>query len=112
MVLETDLYGNFLLSGYELGTARDWARLGLLYLQGGVWNGKRLLPEGFTNFVRTPAPAWSEPIYGGFFWLNRTAYWPIPRGRSAWALQRRGGRQTRLVERAAAANAGRPAGAT
>src|SRR6476659_441815 len=78
MVLETDLYGNFLLSGYELGTARDWARLGLLYLQGGVWNGKRLLPEGFTNFVRTPAPARSEPIYGGFFWLNRTAYWPLP----------------------------------
>ncbi|MGH6930068.1 MAG: serine hydrolase domain-containing protein, partial [Dongiaceae bacterium] len=37
MVLETDPYGNFLLNGYELGTGRDWARLGLLYLQDGVW---------------------------------------------------------------------------
>jgi CubicO group peptidase (beta-lactamase class C family) len=78
MLLETDPYGNFLLNGYELGTGRDWARLGLLYLQDGVWNGERVLPEGFVDFVRTPAPAWAEPIYGGFFWLNRTATWPLP----------------------------------
>ena len=78
MLLETDPYGNFLLNGYELGSGRDWARLGLLYLQGGVWNGERLLPPGFVDFVRTPAPAWSEPIYGGFFWLNRAASWPVP----------------------------------
>ena len=32
-VLETDPWGNFLLSGYDYGTARNWARLGLLYLQ-------------------------------------------------------------------------------
>jgi CubicO group peptidase (beta-lactamase class C family) len=79
MLLETDPYGNFLLNGYELGSGRDWARLGLLYLQDGVWNGQRLLPDGFANFVRTPAPAWSEPIYGGFFWLNRTGDWPLPK---------------------------------
>ena len=78
MLLETDPYGNFLLNGYELGTGRDWARLGQLYLQDGVWNGERILPEGFVDFVRTPAPAWSEPIYGGFFWLNRTGWWPVP----------------------------------
>ena len=78
MLLETDPYGNFLLNGYELGTGRDWARLGLLYLQDGVWNGERLLADGFVNFVRTPAPAWPKPIYGGFFWLNRTADWPLP----------------------------------
>jgi CubicO group peptidase (beta-lactamase class C family) len=72
MVLETDAYGNFLLQGYELGPARDWARLGLLYLQDGVWDGERLLPDGWVDFVRTPAPAWSQPVYGGMFWLNRT----------------------------------------
>jgi CubicO group peptidase (beta-lactamase class C family) len=27
--------------------------------------------------VRTPAPAWSKPVYGGFFWLNRTRRWPV-----------------------------------
>ena len=44
IVLETDPYGNFLTQGYELASARDWARLGNLYLQdGGVWNGERLL---------------------------------------------------------------------
>ena len=78
MVLETDPYGNFLLNGYELAPARDWARLGLLYLQDGVWNGERLLPAGWVDFVRTPAPAWSRPEYGAFFWLNRTRAWPLP----------------------------------
>ena len=56
-VLEPDPWGNFLLSGYDYGTARNWARLGMLYLQDGVWQGQRLLPEGWTTFVRTPAPA-------------------------------------------------------
>ncbi len=68
--METDPYGNFLLTGYNFGTARHWARLGLLYLQRGVWNGERLLPEEFVDFVSTPAPAWDEPYYGGLFWLN------------------------------------------
>jgi CubicO group peptidase (beta-lactamase class C family) len=58
MVLETDPYGNFLLQGYELGSGRDWARLGNLYLQDGVWNGERILPEGYVKFVSTVAPAW------------------------------------------------------
>ncbi|MGH3389761.1 MAG: serine hydrolase domain-containing protein, partial [Actinomadura sp.] len=43
-VLETDLYGNFLLTGFDYGTARNWARLGLLYQQDGVWQGERILP--------------------------------------------------------------------
>ena len=78
MVLETDPYGNLMLPGYDLGTGRDWLRLGLLYLQDGVWNGERLLPYGWSDFVRTPAPAWARPVYGAFFWLNRTGRWPVP----------------------------------
>ena len=81
MVLETDPYGNFLLQGYELASARDWARLGNLYLQDGVWNGERILPEGYVKFVRTVAPAWKadgRPYYGGFFWLNTNSAWPVP----------------------------------
>ncbi len=77
-VLETDPYGNFLITGYDYGTARNWARLGLLYLQDGMWQGQRLLPEGWTTFVSTPAPAWKRPEYGGFFWLNRINTWNLP----------------------------------
>lgn len=73
-VLETDPYGNFLLSGYDYGTARNWARLGMLCLQDGMWNGERLLPEGFIDFVSSPAPGWEKPEYGGFFWLNIDAF--------------------------------------
>ena len=77
-VLETDPFGNFLLTGYDYGTARNWARIGMLYLQDGVWNGERLLPEGWVKFVSTQAPAWRRPEYGGFFWLNGVGNWNLP----------------------------------
>jgi CubicO group peptidase (beta-lactamase class C family) len=82
MVIETDPYGNFLLQGYEYASARDWARLANLYLQDGVWQGERILPEGFVEFVSQVAPAWAadgRPIYGGFFWINGDGALPIPR---------------------------------
>jgi CubicO group peptidase (beta-lactamase class C family) len=82
MVMETDPYGNFLTQGYEFASARDWARLANLYLQDGVWNGERILPEGFVKFVSTVAPAWIEdgrPKYGGLFWINGDENFPIPR---------------------------------
>jgi CubicO group peptidase (beta-lactamase class C family) len=82
MVLETDPYGNFLAQGYELASARDWARLGNLYLQDGVWNGERILPEGYVKFVSTVAPAWQadgRPVYGAFFWINGNGAFPAPR---------------------------------
>ena len=78
-VLDTDIFGNFVLSGLDHGTARNWARLGLLYLWDGVWDGARLLPEGWSKFVGTPAPAWPQPVYGGQFWLNRTGEFDLPR---------------------------------
>lgn len=82
MVMETDPYGNFLTQGYELGAARDWARLGNLWLQDGIWNGERILPQGYVEYARTVAPAWEadgRPIYGGsFVWLNTTQTFPVP----------------------------------
>jgi CubicO group peptidase (beta-lactamase class C family) len=82
MVMETDPYGNFLTQGYEFASARDWSRLGNLYLQNGIWNGKRILPVGFTKFVSTVAKPWKEdgrPIYGGLFWINGDGNLPIPK---------------------------------
>lgn len=98
MVLETDPYGNFLAQGYELASARDWARLGNLYLQDGVWNGERILPEGYVKFVSSPAPAWQadgRPIYGGFFWLNGEGGFPVPR--EAFYMAGAGGQFTLIV---------------
>jgi CubicO group peptidase (beta-lactamase class C family) len=98
MVLETDPYGNFLTQGYELASGRDWARLGNLYLQDGVWNGERLLPEGYVKFVSTIAPAWqadNRPVYGGFFWINGDGELPVPR--EAYYMSGAGGQTTLIV---------------
>jgi CubicO group peptidase (beta-lactamase class C family) len=95
MLLETDPYGNFVLTGYDLGAARDWLRLGMLYLQDGVWNGERLLPEGWVDLVRTPAPAWEKPEYGAMFWLNRTGAWPVPA--DAYYMSGAGGQNTIVI---------------
>lgn len=76
--LETDWNGDFVLSSQVWTTARDLARLGLLYLNDGVWKGKRILPEGWARYVSTPAPAQPPltrangspyPRYGAQFWL-------------------------------------------
>ena len=77
LIFQTDPYGNILLQGSDLGTARDWARLGNLYLNEGVAHGERVLPEGFSGFVSTVAPAWKadgRPVHGGFFWLEGATY--------------------------------------
>ena len=94
-LLETDPYGNFIMTGFDYGTARNWGRLGLLYLQDGMWQGERLLPEGFVGFVSTPAPGWSEPIYGGLFWLNGTGALSVPR--DAFYMAGGGGQKTIIV---------------
>jgi len=97
-VLETDPFGNFLAQGYEFASARDWARLGNLYLQDGIWNGVRILPEGFVQFVSTLAPAWvadNNPVYGGFFWVNGDGSYPVPR--SAYFMSGAGGQTTMII---------------
>ena len=98
MIMETDPYGNFLTQGYEFASARDWARLGNLYLQDGVWNGERILPEGFVDFVSTLAEPWvkdGRPIYGGFFWITGNEADPIPA--AAYSMRGAGGQSTTII---------------
>lgn len=74
---EVDPYGNFILSSQVYSTPRDLARLGLLYLHDGVWNGERILPVGWVDYTTTPAPATlrlpedheAYAGYGAQFWL-------------------------------------------
>jgi CubicO group peptidase (beta-lactamase class C family) len=74
-IMETDWQGDFITSGQCWSTARDFGRFGLFYLADGVWNGERLLPEGWSKYVSTLAP--SQPAsrarggagYGAQFWV-------------------------------------------
>jgi CubicO group peptidase (beta-lactamase class C family) len=70
-LVSADRFHNFILSSQVYTNARDLARFGLLYLQGGVWDGERLLSEEWIEFVRTPAPATQGTgrFYGGHWWL-------------------------------------------
>ena len=70
-LLSTDRFGDFILSSQVYTNARDLARFGLLYLNGGVWNGERLISEDWIDFTRTPAPATVDrgQQYGGQWWL-------------------------------------------
>jgi CubicO group peptidase (beta-lactamase class C family) len=98
MVMDTDPYGNFLTQGYELACGRDWARLGNLYLQDSMWNGERILPEGYAKFVSTLAPAWEadkRPIYGAFFWINGDGRFPVPK--EAYYMSGAGGQWTLII---------------
>lgn len=73
--IEFDATGNFVGGAYGFMTARDWARLGELYLQRGEWNGEQVLSSGFVDFVTQPSPA--SPLYGGMIWLNTDGNaWP------------------------------------
>ncbi len=94
-VLETDPYGNFIMTGYDFGSAMDWTRFGLLHLWDGVWEGKRILPEGWTELVSAPAPGAREKQYGGLFWLNRGGAMPRVPEDAYWAAGHMG--QTSLV---------------
>ncbi|MFA6218188.1 MAG: serine hydrolase [Erythrobacter sp.] len=75
-VAETDWRGDYVLSSQVWSTARDLAKLGLLYLDGGVLpGGERVLPEDWLAYVSAPSgPQPDGPFgYGAGFWLlNRS----------------------------------------
>ena len=66
-----DRFGDFVLSSQVYTNSRDLARFGLLYLNGGIWNGERLISQAWIDFVRTPAPSTAKTghQYGGQWWL-------------------------------------------
>jgi CubicO group peptidase (beta-lactamase class C family) len=67
-VMEADARGNLVGSSYMYASTQDWARFGQFLLQDGVWQGKRLLPEGFVEGMRQVAPASGGQYGQGHLW--------------------------------------------
>jgi CubicO group peptidase (beta-lactamase class C family) len=74
-VFEVDASGTQVGSSYIYATARDYARFGLLCLDDGIFNGERILPDGWMKYSTTPASD-SNGRYGSLFWLNSSKYYP------------------------------------
>ncbi len=76
-IAKFDEAGTFVGSSFVYATARDFARFGYLYLNDGVWNGQRLLPEGWVQYAgRVIAHDPEMPLdYGAQWWV-----WPDDEG--------------------------------
>ena len=63
-------------------TARDFSRIGMLYLNGGRWNGQQIIPEDYVKESLTPASLTDEkgmPVYcyGFSWWLSSVGGHPF-----------------------------------
>ncbi|MCC6143985.1 MAG: serine hydrolase [Candidatus Hydrogenedentes bacterium] len=66
--MEADATGTFVGSSFLFATARDFVRFGILYEQDGVWQGERILPEGWVEYARTTTPTAPNENYGAHWW--------------------------------------------
>ena len=68
-----DAAGTFIGSSFVYATARDFARFGEMYRNGGMCDGKRIVPEGWVDHARTPTPVPDTEAfgYGAHWWLWR-----------------------------------------
>ena len=78
-----DCAGNLIGSGSGFATLRDYAKLGVLYVQDGVWGGERLLPQGWADYALTPTHAGSS--YAACFRGNADRSFPDLPPDAAWA---------------------------
>jgi len=81
VVWERDGAGTFVGSSYVYARPVDMARFGYLFLNDGIWENRRILPDGWVSYSTTIAPALyktelssedkTDPVYGALWWLNR-----------------------------------------
>ena len=77
-----DIAGNLVASGSAFATLRDWSKLAVLYLQDGVWNGERLLPQGWVDYAL--AAMHGGTSYAATFWTNADRRFPALPPEAAW----------------------------
>jgi hypothetical protein len=78
-----DIAGNLIASGAGFATLRDYAKLGVLYLQNGMWDGERLLPQGWADYALTPTHTGTS--YAACFRTNTDRLFPDLPPDTAWA---------------------------
>ena len=69
-VIEFDAAGTYLGGSLVWASARDFAKFGYLHLRGGVWEGERLLPEGWVDWARTGSLEDDHNVWGAGFWIT------------------------------------------
>nr|WP_255682855.1 serine hydrolase [Dyella sp. 2HG41-7] len=82
-VIETDASGTLLGSGFMYASARDLARFGQLYLDDGVVDGKRILPEGWADYAHSQT---LDTGYGAGFWTNLVNTGSVPVWDAPWGI--------------------------
>lgn len=65
-----DTSGTFIGSSFLMATPQDFARFGLLYLRGGVWDGQQILPPGWVDYARSATVNNGVEAYGAHWWLK------------------------------------------
>lgn len=79
-VFERDLAGHFLGAAHVFLTPRDMAKIGALYLNDGIWEGRQILPPGWVKKAQEIVPAQmlnengaeviKQGLFGRTLWLN------------------------------------------
>ena len=78
-----DLVGNLIASGAGFATLRDYAKLGVLYLNNGVWNNERILPQSWADYALTATHTGTS--YAACFRTNIDGLFPDLPPDTAWA---------------------------
>ncbi|MFP4537278.1 MAG: serine hydrolase domain-containing protein [Dichotomicrobium sp.] len=68
-VFEPDASGTLVGSSYVHASARDWARLGLVYMRGGQWDGRTIFTQDWLDYTLEPSPK-SGGDFGAHVWLR------------------------------------------
>ena len=82
-IFETDLAGTLVGSSHVYASVRDFARFGQLYLDDGVVNGRRVLPEGWVAYSHSQT---LKTGYGAGFWTNRVNQGSVPVWDAPWGI--------------------------
>ncbi len=65
-----DTSGTFIGSSFLFATPQDFARFGLLYLRGGTFADRQILPAEWVDYARSPTYHSDEEAYGAHWWMH------------------------------------------